>query len=338
MKRLFIAALAALFLPAVAPASTLPKAQLTITSAISVDTTNHTVTLPLHEGISGGKPVWFIITDSSNAAVAKRLGVNFAPSLDSLGSAAIARVTKSGDAYVYPAAPDFTKTRTYVASATGFPPKSAQPGATASDAYSPFIRAAGYAGVLNAPIVATGDGPFDVTKHTNTEDRVIAIDASKKTVTLVLARGFFNGKPVYYLSTEASDPVASSVERATYDPILAKAAQAAEIPIGVVVNGPQTGSAPQGLAFLALKTPLDQDATASNVATIMSSFNVLSLAPDLKHPYADNGYSPLWTVQAVGAPQTKRLTQYSQIAPLAKPAGFVVNCPVVAFGDENDAY
>jgi hypothetical protein len=29
--------------------------------------------------------------------------------------------------------------------------------------------------VYNAPIVATGDGPFDVTHHTNTEDRVLGI-------------------------------------------------------------------------------------------------------------------------------------------------------------------
>lgn len=335
MKRLCIAALAAVFLPLTASAATLPKSQLTITSAIAVDTTNHTVTLPLHEGVANGKPVWFIITDASNAGVAKRFGVNYAPSIANLGVAAIEKVGHVKDRYIFPGAPIFSNTRSYVASATGFPPKSAAPGGSAPGTYSPFVRADGIAGVINAPIVATGNAPFDVTTHANTEDRVIAIDTAKKTVTLVLARGFVNGKPVYYLSTEASDPGAASIERATYVPLLTKAATSAEIPIGVVVNGPQTGTAPQGLAYLALKTPLDKDATAANAATIMSSFNVLSLAPKLGALYADNGYSPLWSVQVVGAPQTKRLTNYGEIAPLAKPAGFVVNCPVVAYGDDS---
>ncbi len=289
----------------------------------------------MRRGLYAGKSVWYIITDASDAREAKTLGVNYAPSLAHLGNSAIAHVEKKDGTYIFPGAPDFSKTRTYVASATGFPPKSATPGSAADGAYSPFVRADGTSGVLNASIVATGDGPFDVTTHTNTQDRVIAIDQAKHTVTLALARGFFNGKPVYYLSTEASDAGAASVERATYVPSLAKSSQNAQIPIGVVVNGPQTGSAPQGLAFLALRTPLAKDATPANVSTIMSSFNVLSLAPSLATPYAANGYSPLWNVLVVGAPQAKRLTSFAEIAPISKPAGFVVNCPVVAYADNS---
>ncbi len=312
----------------------LPHSQFTITSALAVDTTNHTATLPLHRGIEEGKTVWYILTDASDPAVARKFGVNFAPSLASIGTAATQRATKNSDGtYTFAGAPSFGATRTYVASATGFPPASATPGGKADSEYSPFVHAQGIAGVLNAPIVATGDGPFDVATHSNTEDRVLAIDPAKMTVTLTLARGFFNGQPIYYFSPEASDPVASSVERATFAPNLAKASASAEIPIGVVVNGPQTGSAPQGLAYLSLGTPLDQDATLSNAAEIGSPFNVLSLAPDLAHPYAANGYSPLWNVMVVGAPQTTRLTSYAQVAPLAKAAGFVVNCPVVAYGE-----
>jgi hypothetical protein len=321
-----------------APAAQLPHAKFTIASAISIDTTTHTVTLPLHKGIEEGKTVWFILTDASDAAIAKKLGLNFAPSLANLGSDAIQKGTKNADGtFTFAGAPSFKATRTYVAGKTGFPPDSATPGGKGDPEYSPFVTLANsmQGVVFNAPIVASGDGPFDVTTHTNTEDRVVAIDTAHETVTLVLARGFFNGKPVYYLSTEASDPVASSVERATYVPLLAKASDAAEIPIGVVADGPQTGSAPQGLAFLALRTPLAEDATLANAATIMSSFNVLSVAPDLKNLYASNGYTPLWNVMVVGAPQTKRLTTYAQIAAGAKAAGFVVNCPVVAYGDDS---
>ena len=332
MKRLLIAfaGFLALF-TAVASAEQLPHSMYTIKSAIAVEPSAHTATLPLHRAVSNGTTIWYIITDSSNAADAKKLGVNYAPSLGVF--APTGARTPRGIWRRMTVAPDFRPSRSYVASATGFPPKSATPGAIAPQAYSPFDIFGPI--VRNAPVVATGNGPFDVIKHTNTEDRVVAMDTKKMTVTLVMARGFFNGKPVYYISTEASNPIAASVERATYAPSLAKASSSAEIPIGVVADGPQTGSAPQGLAFLTLRTPLAVDATAKNASTIVSSFNVLSLAPDLTHPYAENGYTPLWNVMVVGAKQTKRLTSYSQIAPLAKAAGFVVNCPVVAYGDDS---
>lgn len=61
---------------------------------------------------------------------------------------------------------------------------------------------------------------------------------------------------------------------------------------------------------------------------------MLSGAPDLAHPYADNSYSPLWNVVVVGTPQHKRLTSFAEVAPPAKDAGFVVNCPVVSYGDD----
>ena len=48
----------------------------------------------------------------------------------------------------------------------GFPLAKFQPGAVAGPGYSPFIRIAGSSVVYNAPIVATGDGPFDVGHHT----------------------------------------------------------------------------------------------------------------------------------------------------------------------------
>jgi hypothetical protein len=331
MKRLSVALTAVLL--AAAPA----HERLTITSALALDTTAHTATLPLYHGMASGKSVWYIITDASDANVAKRFGVNYAPALASIGDAATQRAMRSADGtYVFEGAPNFAQDRILVPGAHGFPPAKAVPGGTADDAYSPFVRAQGIAGVIDAPIVATGNGAFDVTTHRNTEDRVLAIDTIKHTVTLTLARGFFNGKPVYYISPEASDPGASAIERATFVPRLAKASPSAEIPIGVVIDGPQTGSAPQGLDYLALRTALGADATLAHAASIGAPFNVLSVAPSLAHPYAQNGYSPLWNAVVVGTPQRTRLTNYAQIAPIGKDAGFVVNCPVVAYGDEND--
>ena len=65
---------------------------------------------------------------------------------------------------------------------------------------------------------------------------------------------------------------------------------------------------------------------------------MLSLVPNVKDLYAQNGYSPLWSAQVVGTPQGARVTSYAAFAALGpKPAGFLVNCPVIAFGD-NDGY
>jgi hypothetical protein len=314
----------------VARAATEPASAFFFPSIVAVDTTTHTATLPLHRGEAHGQTVWYIVTDASDASVAKRYKVVYAPDIAQLGDTAIVAATMKNGIVAFPGKPDFSPQRSYLAGAGGFPPASAKPGAVADDAYSPFVRIAGTAGVLNAAIIATGNGPFDVTKHADTEDRVVAIDTIKATVTLTLARGFFNGKPIYYVSTDASDPVAAAVERATYVPRLAKANSAAEIPIGVVANGPQTGSDVQGLAYLALKTPLGEDATAANAAAIGSPFNVLSLVPNTSDPYATNGYSPLWSVFVVGTAQSKRLTSYADVGPLATPAGFAVNCPAIA--------
>jgi len=333
----FLTALAALIILAtsVAPAAQLPRAKLTITSAIALDTTAHTVTLPLYKGRVGMDIVWFILTDASDPGVAKKLGVNYAPSLRNVGYSVIQVATKSADGtFSFAGEPSFAPARTYVAGPTGFPPTQARPGGVADQRYSPFVTLTNSMKgvVFNAPIVATGDAPSDVTTHTDTEDRVVAIDIAKKTVTLVLARGFFEDKPVYYLSTEVSDPYAASVERATFVQRLRRASSAGEIPIGVVAND-LLKNPPQGLVYLASRTPLGTDATLANAAMIGSPFNVLSAAPDLAHLYADGGYSPLWNVMLVNTPQDKRITSYARIAPLAKAAGFVVNCPIVAYGD-----
>ena len=333
MRNIVIAACAASVIAGTqgASAATEPDSAFLFKNIVSVDDGKHTVTLPVHRGLAKGEAVWYVVTDASDVSVARKEGVDYAPDIAKLGKAAIVMARTSAGLVEFPGAPDFSPRRSYVAGASGFPPKSAKPGGVADDAYSPFVEVDGREGVLNAPIVATGDGPFDVTTHSNTEDRVVAIDTANKTVTLVLARGFVDGKPVFYLSTEASDPIAASVERATYVPRLAKADSAGAIPIGVIANGPQIGSYVQGLAYLALKTPLGDDATVANAADIGSPFNVLSLAPDIANPYAESGYSPLWSVFVVGDRQAKRLTSYADVAPIAKPAGFVVNCPAIAF-------
>lgn len=88
--------------------------------------------------------------------------------------------------------------------------------------YSPFVRVRGSDVVYNAPIVAVGDGSFNATTHTNTHDRLLAIDPEEMTVDMGLIRGSANGKDIVYLNFEASNPVTATLERSVFTPNLAQ--------------------------------------------------------------------------------------------------------------------
>jgi len=171
----------------------LPRDHLTEESAIQVDLSKETVRLPLYRGVAyKGTPqqetVWFTLLDASDSGIAHDLGVNYAPKLGNVGIGCpdcVQTVTlesptpdenKFGQAVVdFQGAPDFSPTRMAEPGPTGFPLAKFQPGAVAGPGYSPFIRIAGSPTVYSAPIVATGDGPFDVVHHTNTGDRVLGV-------------------------------------------------------------------------------------------------------------------------------------------------------------------
>ena len=87
--------------------------------------------------------------------------------------------------------------------------------------------------VYNTPIVAVGDGPFDVTHHTNTGDRVLNVHIAgpsapgqfaESYVDMLFVKGFDAGQPIVYLSTDAGQPLTAVLERATYVPALDSAA------------------------------------------------------------------------------------------------------------------
>ena len=330
----------------------LPRSHVVLPNAVAVDVAAQTVTLPLERGRAGSETVWYVVTDSSNASDAKARGAIYAPLIANVGAgcpACVQHVRSLNGEVSFAGAPDFSKKREFAAGPTGFPPKTAAPGATARATYSPFIRIGNAATVVNAPIVATGTGPFDVTKHSNTHDRVVAINTARKTVTLLLVHGFANGRRVLYLSTEATDPGVATIERATFVPSLG-AAKAGSIPIFVVANGP-TDTKPQGLAYAALDGKLNEDATAANSSTLRAPMNVLASFPVGQTAGA---YSPLWSanvgawsVAAVAAHKNVQLTspaaftravaEKTLTGPGGKPfgpIGVLVNCPVVAFIDE----
>jgi hypothetical protein len=314
----------------------LPRNQLTTESALQVDLSHETVRMPLYKGVANGQTAWFILLDASDVGLAHDLGVNYAPKLANMAiscPACVQTVTldsptpaqnKFGPALVhFQGAPDFSPTRIAVPGPNGFPLASFQPGAVAGPGYSPFIQIAGSPVVYNAPIVATGDGPFDVVHHTNTGDRVLGIHIAPATspsgqfleswVDMLFVKGFDAGQPILYLSTDAGQPLTAVLERSTYVPALDKVAynggddflgSARERLFGFV-NGQTGANNPQAQGFVHLIKDghASEDASADNTALINALrnggdlLNVFGDFPTLADPRHADAYSPLWDAQ-----------------------------------------
>ena len=313
----------------------LPRNHLTEESALQVDLSHETVRLPLYPGTANGHKVWYVLLDASDAGLAHDLGVNYAPKLANIAisdPAAVQTVTLGsptpqqnpfGPAVVnFAGAPDFSPTRIATPGPNGFPLAKLQPGAVAGPGYSPFIKIAGSDVVYNAPIVATGDGPFDVTHHTNTADRVLGVHIAgpskpgqfaESWVDMLFVKGFDAGQPIVYLSTDAGQPLTAVLERSVYVPALDKAAfnggddflgSARERLFGFI-NG-QTGAAnpnAQGFVHLVKDGFASSDASAGNTAMIDALrnggdlLNVFGDFPTLTDPRHADAYSPLWDAQ-----------------------------------------
>jgi len=318
----------------------LPRDHLTLESALQVNLSKETVRLPLYPGVAyAGTPhaekVWYVLLDASDPGLAHDLGVNYAPKLANIAigdPAAVQTVTLTnptpqanpfGPGVVnFAGAPNFSPTRVLVPGPNGFPPTKFAPGAVAGPGYSPFIRFAGSSVVYNAPIVAVGNGPFDVTHHTNTEDRVLGIHIAGKSkpgqfaeswADMLFVKGFDAGQPILYLSTDAGQPLTAVLERSVYVPALNTAAfnggddflgSARERLFGFI-NG-QTGAHnpnAQGFVHLIKDGFAADDASAGNTAMINALrhggdlLNVFGDFPTLTDPRHADAYSPLWDAQ-----------------------------------------
>jgi hypothetical protein len=318
----------------------LPRDHLTLESAIQVNLSKETVRLPLYPGVAyAGTPhaekVWYVLLDASDPGLAHDLGVNYAPKLANIAigdPAAVQTVTLTnptpqanpfGPGVVnFAGAPNFSPTRIAVPGPNGFPLAKFAPGAVAGPGYSPFIRFAGSNVVYNAPIVAVGNGPFDVTHHTNTGDRVLGIHIAgpskpgqfaESWADMLFVKGFDAGQPILYLSTDAGQPLTAVLERSVYVPALNAAAfnggddflgSARERLFGFI-NGQTGANNPnaQGFVHLIKDGFAAQDASAGNTAMINALrhggdfLNVFGDFPTLKDPRHADAYSPLWDAQ-----------------------------------------
>ena len=313
----------------------LPRENLTLTSAIQVDLDKETVRLPLYKGKAGGQTVWFVLLDASDQGLAANHGINYAPKLANLAIGCpecVQEVTLDsptpaqnpfGQAVVnFQGAPDFSPTRIAEPGPNGFPLERFQPGAVAQNGYSPFIRIEGSPVVYSAPIVATGDGPFDVKTHTNTHDRALGIHIAPPSppgqyleswVDLLFVKGFDAGEPIVYLSTDAGQELSAVLERSTYVPALDRAAYnggddflgSSRERLFAFVNG-QTGAdnpESQGFVHLVEDGHASEDASADNTELINALryggdlLNVFGDFPTLESPRHAFAYSPLWDAQ-----------------------------------------
>ena len=349
----------------------LSRAKFTVASTVKVDLNNQSVRLPLHRGQLNGTTVWYVLTDVSDQGFADELGLNFAPKLAnaSIGCpTCVQEVTLKapadnvfGEATVqFQGVPDFSPARVLTPGPQSFPPAVVKPGAVADAKYSPFMRIAGSTAVFNAPIVAVGDGPFDVDRHTNTADRVLAVHPAKKntgpaqfhgaSVDLLFVRGFDSGKPIVYLSTESDDPATAVLERATYVPALKQTPfvggddflGSLRERIFPFVNGRTGVNNPQaqGLAHLIADGHASEDASLRNRPLIDAlrkggdALNVQGDFPTLEENNRRASYSPLWEAQfgqwtdkAIKEGWDRRQTDEFQILNLAKSRPDLLTAP-----------
>ena len=318
-----------------------------------VDAKHGTITLPLYKGRLAGtnKPIWYILTDVDNSDVAAELGLNFSAKLTFASQAArTGNLDANGDIVFDKGTVNFAPKRNIVPGPAGaeFPPKSFTPGSVGDANYSPFVRIVNAANVIyNAPMVA-----FDVdasqinfpnghVDYSKIHDQVVAIDPINMTVTLNLINGFSFGRPVWYISMDASIPLAAAIEHNTFAPLMAKLllghddsfASPVER-IFLATNGPESGSC---------NNPLRQGLSA-DLADGFRPNNVLGGIPTVALDYSPAWDAQLytWTNDAIDRGFRGQLREEFQILTFVQDglitgpggaafgsSGFAINCPVV---------
>ena len=200
---------------------------------VPAGTPRGTITLPLFKGAVntpfGRKPAWYIILDAGDQAEAERLGVNFSKKLHNAGDAARPATLRADGTFLFESGlVDFSPDRQLEAGSRErpFPPSIAQPGSVGDADYSPLVNVGGI--IYDAPVIAAAvedafiNLPNGQPNYSLVHDQVVAIDPANRTVTLSLINGYSFGKPVFYISTESSDPTVSAIEGNTFAPRLRK--------------------------------------------------------------------------------------------------------------------
>ncbi|OSJ32587.1 hypothetical protein BSZ19_18305 [Bradyrhizobium japonicum] len=316
-----------------------------------VDLAREVVRLPLHRGrLSSGETVWFVLTDVSDFATSKKMGLTWAPSLSKAKDVASTRVAEmdESDNFIFKSGRvDFSPVQTLKAgeSPNFYPPRSARAGSVGDAHYSPLVRVTNRNDIVfNAPMIAFNVGPEKISfcggnpNYSVVLDSVASICPDNGTVDLKLRFGFADGRHLRYLSFDANSEESAVLEASTFAPAESDILQsgATEI-IYTIVNG-RTG--PKDPERQGLNSALNGEGPSLD---ILAHFKEISA-----------GYSPMWDVQlAQWSKETieknqRRLitdgddiTAKSQAGVLVSPIGGpvrttqnLVNCPVVGFTNE----
>jgi len=296
----------------------------------AVQNANGTVTLPLYRGTSHGQTVYYVMTDSSDGNFSQQFGLNRAQKLvNAAATNGVQKVAVSNGVVDFPATVDFSPIRQVTPGPQGFPPAAAQPGAIGEAGYSPLIQLPSGV-IVNAPHIANGTGQAD---------KVVSIDLIRKTVTYRQTDGFQGGDPVKYVSFDASNPVAATLENVTFAPALDA------LP---TLNDDSTASSRATLiAFVNGQTGANNPQRQGLNSAILDGLDPLNL---LRWNPSQGRYSPMWDVnlakwtdQIVAAGQNLRQTDVGTAQGLAQhgdltapdggsltASGFIVNCPIVS--------
>jgi hypothetical protein len=316
-----------------------------------IDQDAGTITLPLYKGqMKDGRTVWYILTDTDDKGNADALGLNWAPKLTytAVGKGARNATLETNASLTFESGTvDFEPERSLVPGdePNAFPPKNATPGSVGDEDYSPLVRIENAGGhIYNAPIIAFDVEAEDLSfqngepDYSIVHDKVVSIDPEENTVTIQLTPGFSFSRPVLYLSTDANNPLAATLEAATYAPALS------DVPVGrddsafsgverifVFANGPTGVDNPQ------------RQGLNSAIMDGRSPLNVLGGIPTIA-----TDYSPLWdmnlgvwTNESIEKGYRSRLTEEFQILGFAQngwitgpnntsygSTGIIVNCPI----------
>lgn len=318
-----------------------------------LDAINGTITLPLYLGYmkGTGKKVWYILSDVDDPGVAEELGLNFSAKMTFMAPAArTANFDDNGDLIFDAGTVDFSPVRNIVPGPPGaeFPPVSYSPGEIGDANYSPYLRIVNAANVIyNAPIVAFGvdadqiNFPNGKVDYSKVHDEVLAIDPVNMTVTLNLINGFSFGRPVWYISMDASIPLAAAIEHNTFAPLMQKLHlgddDSFSSPIErifIATNGAEEGDCHNPLRQ-GLSADLRDGHRPNNTLG-----GIPTIALDYSPAWDANLYE--WTQDAISQGFRGQLREEFQILTFVQDglltgpggkafgsAGFAINCPIV---------
>jgi hypothetical protein len=271
-----------------AAAQFLPEDHLVLKSARNVDVKAGTVVVPIHRGVANGKTVWYIITDASDYGIAHDLNVLYAPKLANMAincaecvqTATLGKPTGkfNNDAILHFEGRSGLRTDPRLRS-IGHRLPAAQSRARRGRRRALQPVRADRRIERDLQHADRGDRRRTVRRdpsqqHPRPRPRDRYETGRRRPRSDDVARARIRlGQPIVYLSTEASDPGAAAVERATYVPLLGHVSFAngddnlgsARERIFVFVNGPTAADDGQGLmssAYTATSEPMPRRVTS----------------------------------------------------------------------------